>query len=53
MGKRQAVLGERVDEIPLLLAQQERMGLQPLLEEPLATQGNWVELSLGEARVVW
>jgi transposase len=44
---------ERVDDIPLLLAHLERMGLQPLLDEHFPTHGNWVGLSLGWVSVVW
>ena len=38
---------ERIDDIPLLLAHLERMGLQPLLDAHFPTHGNWVGLSLG------
>ena len=31
---------ERIDDIPLLLAHLERMGLQPLLDEHFPTHGN-------------
>jgi hypothetical protein len=41
------IISERVDDIPLLLAQLGRMGLQGLLDEHFATHGNWVGLSLG------
>ena len=44
---------ERVDDIPLLLAQLERMGVQPLLDKHFPTHGNWVGLSLGWVSVVW
>jgi hypothetical protein len=44
---------ERVDDIPLLLAQLERMGVQPLLDEYFPTHGNWVGLSLGWVTVIW
>lgn len=44
---------ERVDDSPLLLAQLERMGLQPLLDEHVPTHGNWVGLSLGWVSVLW
>jgi transposase len=44
---------ERVDDIPLLLAQLDRMGLQPLLDEHFPTHGNWVGLSLGWVTVLW
>lgn len=38
---------ERVDNIPLLLAQMERMGVPSLLDEFFPTHGNWQGLSLG------
>jgi hypothetical protein len=44
---------ERVDDMPLLLAQLERMGLQPLLDQYFPTHGNWVGLSLGWVSVLW
>jgi transposase len=44
---------ERVDDIPLLLAQMDRLGLQPLLDEHFPTHGNWVGLSLGWVTVLW
>jgi transposase len=44
---------ERVDKIPLLLAQLERMGVQVLLDEHVPTHGNWLGLSLGWVSVVW
>jgi transposase len=47
------IRSERVDDIPLLLAQLDRMGLQPLLDEHFPTHGNWVGLSLGWVTVLW
>jgi hypothetical protein len=44
---------ERVDDIPLLLAQLERMGVQPLLDEHFFPHRNWVGLSLGWVTVIW
>jgi len=44
---------ERVDDIPLLLAHLECMGLQPLLDAHFPTHGNWVGLSLGWVSVLW
>jgi transposase len=44
---------ERVDDIPLLVAQLERMGVQSLLDEHVPTHGHWVGLSLGWVTVVW
>ncbi|MGG6270889.1 hypothetical protein [Leptolyngbya sp. AN10] len=36
-----SITTERVDDIPLLLAQLERMGVQALLDEHLPQHGNW------------
>jgi transposase len=44
---------ERIDDIPLLPAQLERMRLQPLLDEHFPMHGNWVGLSLGWVSVLW
>lgn len=44
---------ERVDDIPLLLAQLKRMGVQELLDEHFPTHGNWQGVSLGNVAVVW
>jgi transposase len=44
---------ERVDDIPFLLAQLDRMGVQPLLDMHFPTHGNWVGLSLGWVTVIW
>jgi transposase len=48
-----SIVSERVDDIPLLLAQLDRMGVQRLLDEHFPTHGNWVGLSLGWVTVVW
>ncbi len=47
------IISERVDDMPLLLAQLERMGVQPLLDEHFPTHGNWVGLRLGWVTVIW
>jgi transposase len=47
------ITSERVDDIPVLVAQLERMGLQPLLDAHFPTHGNWVGLSLGWVTVLW
>lgn len=47
------VMTERVDDIPLLLAQLQRMEVQPLLDDYFPTHGNWQGLSLGHTAVVW
>ena len=53
MAETLTIRSERVDDIPLLLAQLDRMGLQPLLDEHFPTHGNWVGLSLGWVSVLW
>src|SRR6266566_2850147 len=44
---------ERVDDIPLLLAQMQRMGLVELLDKHFPTHGNRVGLSLGWVTSLW
>jgi transposase len=44
---------ERVDDVPLVLAQLERLGVQPLLDVYFPTHRNWVGLSLGWVTVIW
>ncbi|SRR5712691_2451576 len=44
---------ERVDDIPLLLAQMQRMGLVELLDRHFPTHGNRVGLSLGWVTTLW
>jgi len=53
MTEKLTVISERVDDIPLLLAQQRRMGVQSLLDEHFPTYGNWQGLSLGWVAVIW
>jgi transposase len=53
MAETLTIRSERVDDIPLLLAQLERMGLQSLLDAYFPTHGNWVGLSLGWVTVLW
>jgi len=43
---------ERVDDLPLLLAHMQRMGLAALLDQPFPTHGNWQGLSLGGVMVL-
>ena len=47
------IKNERVDDIPLLLAQMERMGIQPLLDSCFPTHGNWKGLSFGWVSTIW
>ncbi len=44
---------ERVDDIPLLLAQFKSMGIQQLLDKHFPTHGNWQGLSLGWLASIW
>src|SRR5260221_11780868 len=44
---------ERVDDIPLLIAQMQRMNLAELLDKHFPTNGNREGLSLGGVSVVW
>ena len=44
---------ERVDDIPLLLAQMQRMGLARLLDAHFPTHGNRQGLSLGVVTTIW
>src|SRR5919106_1123632 len=53
MAERRTMISERGDDIPLLLAQLERLGSQPLLDGHFPTHGNWVGLSLGWVMVIW
>jgi len=48
-----AVINERVDDLPVLLAQLGRLGVQPLLDAHFPTHGNWQGLSLGWVAVIW
>ena len=53
MAETLTLVSERVDDMPVLLAPLDRMGLQPLLDEHFPTHGNWVGLSLGWVSVLW
>jgi transposase len=47
------IRSERVDDIPLLVEQLERMGVPELLDEHIGQHGNWQGLSLGWVATVW
>jgi transposase len=53
MTERPTVVTERVDDIPLLVAQMRRMDLPTLLDSYFVTHGNRQGLSLGWTTVVW
>jgi len=44
---------ERVDDLPLLLAQMEKMQVATLLDKHFPSHGNWQGLSLGAIVVIW
>jgi transposase len=44
---------ERIDDVPILLAQLERMQVANLLDRHFPTHGNWQGLSLGMVSAVW
>lgn len=44
---------ERVDDIPLLLAHSNKMGVPELLDEYFKPHGNWEGMSLGWTTAVW
>lgn len=44
---------ERVDDIPLLLAQMDKMNIATLLNKHFPMHGNWRGLSFGETVIVW
>ena len=53
MNEIQSITTERVDDIPLLLEQMDRMGLPALLDAHFPTHGNWQGLSLGWVVTIW
>src|SRR5437870_13735303 len=44
---------ERIDDLPLLLAQMERMGIRELLDRHFPVHGHWRGLSLGWTATLW
>lgn len=47
------VTTERVDDIPLLITQIERLGIGKLADRQIAVHGNWQGLSLGNTLKLW
>src|SRR4029453_11751075 len=47
------IITERVDDIPLLLEQMQRMALPTLFDTHFPTHGNWTGLSLGWVSTIW
>src|SRR6266487_5040427 len=53
MTEQLTVTTERVDDIPIVLAQSEDMGIAELLDEYFKPHGNWEGTSLGWTTAVW
>jgi len=53
MATESIITNERVDDIPVLLTQIERMGVQKLIDKNFPTHGNWRGQSLGNVAVIW
>jgi len=53
MAENLTVKTERVDDIPVLLAQAERMGLPELIDSHFVPHGNWQGTSVGWTICVW
>jgi transposase len=53
MTEKLTVTSERVDDTPLLMAQQQRMGIPRLLDESFEIHGNWQGLSFGAVVASW
>jgi hypothetical protein len=53
MAETLTIVSEHVDDMPVLLAQLDRLGVQPLLDEHFPTHGNWGGLSSGWVSVLW
>ena len=47
------IITERIDDIPLLIEQMQRMGLPTLFDDHFPTHGNWTGLSLGWGSTIW
>jgi transposase len=47
------ITNERVDDIPVLLTQLERMGVKQLIDKHFPAHGNWEGESLGSVAIIW
>jgi transposase len=47
------IITERVDDVPLLIAHMQRMGLPALFDHHFRAHGNWQGLSLGWVSTIW
>jgi transposase len=53
MNEIQNIITERVDDIPLVLEQMQRMGFPALFDRHFPTHGHWQGLSLGWVATIW
>ena len=53
MSEKPTVTTERVDDIPVLMAFSERMGISELLDEHFEQHGNWQGISFGKMMTGW
>ena len=53
MNEKEPLTIERIDDVPILLTQLERMQVARLLDRHFPTHGNWQGLSLGMVSMVW
>src|SRR5213592_3821322 len=53
MSKQITVKHERIDDIPVIIAQLKKMRVDKLIDTHFPTNGNWTGLSLGGVTVVW
>jgi hypothetical protein len=53
MTEKLTITTERVDDIPVLLAQSEKMGIAELLEAFFQPHGHWKGTSLGMTTTIW
>src|SRR6266850_159654 len=53
MSKQITVKHERIDDIPVIIAQLKKMRVDKLIDTHFPTNGNWTGLSLGGVVVVW
>ncbi len=53
MTEQLTITTERVDDIPVLLAQSDRMGIADLLDASFRPHGNWEGTSLGLTTTIW
>lgn len=53
MTEQLTVTTERVDDLPILLAQSDDMGIAELLDEYFKPHGNWEGISLGWTTAIW